>query len=329
MSLAKPAAPRLNRVALVLLLAVSAVLAGADAPRLPTFHWCVTGPDPLRIDLRGTPIRDDAVIFYEHDFGLLPRFWKGKPERGGVPQAANMPAHLAKLRLDIEKQIPDPNWAGYGIIDLEAWGPLWEYAVEEAHQMSISIARRNHPDRPQHEVERIARANYELGARSLLEKTLRDCKAIRPKAKWGFYNWPNPAHEPRLKELNWLWDATTAFFPVCYTVYKSSPNGKHADGCAPREEFRSTTSLAVECSRRVAGPDRPVIALVWVRYHEINPVFGHQFLEAADLEQMLRVPIDAGADGLVFWDAIGTEQLANEYRRYLADHLTPTLRRFQ
>lgn len=319
-------ARRISRALLVVLFVASAVIARSDSRRPPTFSWCVTSPEQHRIDLRGTPIQNTAVIFYEHDFGLLPRFWKGKPERGGVPQAVDMNAHLAKLRIDIDKEIPDPNWAGYAIIDLETWGPLWEYTVEESHQLSISIARRNHPERPQRDVERVARANYESASRNLLEKTLAECKRLRPRAKWGFYDWPNPAHGANLSKLDWLWDATTAFFPVCYTVYKAAPNGVHKEGFAPPEEHLSHVKSAVEYVRKVAGPERPVIALVWVRYHEINPVFGHKFLDKNDLERMLRAPLDAGADGLAFWDAIGTKELADEYREYLRRSLVPALR---
>jgi hypothetical protein len=88
-------------------------------------------------------------------------------------------------------------------------------------------------------------------------------------------------------------------------------------------------NTAVEYVRKVAGPDRPVMALVWARYHEINPVFGREFLDQPDLEQMLRVPIHAGADGLVFWDAIGDKTLADEYRSYLQRNIVPALHKLR
>ena len=36
---------------------------------------------------------------------------------GGIPQLANMSAHLAQLRLDIESDFPDPMWDGIAVID--------------------------------------------------------------------------------------------------------------------------------------------------------------------------------------------------------------------
>lgn len=318
---------RLFRTILVALVVTAAVAARPNPAAAPTFHWCVTGPFRDQIDLSGTPIRDDAAIFYEHDFGLIPRFWKGKPERGGVPQAVDMNAHLAKLRKDIEKQMPNPDFSGYGIIDLEAWGPLWEHATEEYHQLSISIAQRNHPERPRHEIERIARANYELGARNLLEKTLRECKAIRPRVKWGFYSWPDLEHGPNLERLSWLWDACTALFPTCYTIYKGKEGGQHLEGYAPPREHVEDWKARIALHRRIAGPTKPVIAVVWVRYHEINGVFGHQYLEPDDLRRMIRTPLDAGAEGLVFWDVVTSEAMAREYQRYLTGQVVPALRR--
>jgi hypothetical protein len=309
---------------LVVFLVATAVFARSDSGKPPIFLWCVTGPEQHRIDLRGTPIQNSAVIFYEHEFGVIPRFWKGKPERGGVPQAVDMNAHLARLRIDIEKKVPDPNWAGYAIIDLEAWGPLWEHANEEYRQLSTSIARRNHPQRPDAEITRIARANYELGARSLLEKTLAECKRLRPRTKWGFYNWPHDDAQP--EKLDWLWRSITAFYPVCYTIHKTAPDGRSGDGYAPAAHYLARVKATVEGARRVAGPDRPVIALVWVRYHDMNPVFGNQFLDQPDLERMLQAPLDDGADGLAFWDAIGTKELADQYREYLRKSLVPALR---
>lgn len=315
------------RVLLGIVLAGTALLLGANRPQRPTYHWCVTGAFRDHVDRSGTPIRDDAVMFYEHDFGLLPRFYKGQPERGGVPQAVDMKAHLAKIRADLDASIPDPRWSGYAIIDLETWGPLWEYTGEEAHRMSISIARRNHPERPMHEVERIARANYELGSKALLEATLRECKALRPRARWGFYAWPYPAHAPNMDKLKWLWDSCTAFFPECYTVYKGKEGGKHLEGFAPPAEYLADCQTKVALHRRTAGESRPVIALVWVRYHEINGVFGGEFLESADLERMFRTPIEAGADGLAFWDTIPDDASARTYSRFLREKVAPIMQK--
>lgn len=313
-------------IASILLAAAAFICLLAAAPATaPTFHWAVRGRLAADLDLSLTPIRRDAVIYYEHEFGLIPRFWKGTPERGGIPQNVNMPAHLAKLRLDIERAMPQTNHQGFGVIDLEAWGPLWIWASDEAKEMSRTQARQRHPERPPSDIERIARADYELGARTLLETTLRECRAIRPLVRWGFYGWPDPQFAPHLERLQWLWDASTAFFPVCYVVYKSAADGQHQKGAAPPAEYTDDTRSKVEICRRVAGPGKPVIAAVWVRYHEINSVLGGQFLEPPDLQTMFATPLAAGADGFVFWDVLDTPEMLARYRSYLAANLAPLL----
>jgi hypothetical protein len=40
--------------------------------------------------------------------GLFPQLKAGQPVHGGVPQAANLSAHLANLRATVPKWIPDP-----------------------------------------------------------------------------------------------------------------------------------------------------------------------------------------------------------------------------
>lgn len=310
------------------LLALGALVLGAAGARErgATFHWCVTGKQAGAVDLSPTPIRRDAVIFYEHAFGIIPRYWKGSMERGGVPQNADLAAHSTKMRADIEAAIPDPNWVGYGIIDLEAWGPMWEHAVQEQRDQSIRQARERHPELSARDVERVARADYERGARLLLEGTLRECRRFRPGVKWGVYGWPTQPFKPSMDRLGWLWEASGAVFPSCYVVYKSKVGGVHFQGTAPPEEWVGWTRDEVTLARRAAGSEKEVIVTVWMRYHEINAIHGGQFLERADLETMIREPFRHGADGLVFWDVIDTPEMASRYSDYVRDHAARVIR---
>lgn len=289
-------------------------------------HWCVTGSHAKAVDLAGTGIADDAVIFYEQEFGIIPRYWKGKMEHGGVPQEADLNAHIAKVRRDVVREIPNPNWSGCAIIDLEAWGPLWEPAAEEYKRQSITLAARNHPTRSRYEVERLAKANYESAARRLILATIRECKSLRPRAKWGFYSWPYPEWGAETGRLAWLWNEVTAMYPVCYVVYKSAEGGRHEEGFAPPGEYEEHCRNLLALHRRLAESRKPVLPMVWVRYHEINKVFDGQFLDQRDLERMLRLPIEEGGDGLVFWDHIASESMAREYGVYMRDRVAPLLR---
>jgi hypothetical protein len=314
--------------------AISCVLAGlacawaafaAGERRAPVFLWCATGSHAERVNLSATPLRPTAVVFYEHQLGLIPRFWKGEAERGGVPQAADLAAHAKKVRADVEARIPDPRFVGYGIIDLESWGPLWEFAGKEYHDLSIALVRRQSPGRTPEQVERLARAAYDLAARRLLEETLRVCKEMRPLVRWGFYGWPYRGYEAHTARLTWLFESVNAIYPECYTVWKAKPGGGHGDGHADPSEYTTDTRGKMDLATRLA-PGKPVLVLVWARYHEINGFFGGRFLEEADLEAMVRTPLEAGADGLIFWDSIVSEEVAREYGPYLETRLGPALR---
>ena len=46
---------------------------------------------------------------------------QARPVNGGVPQAANLSAHLAELRRTVPLFIPDPEWDGMAVFDFEKW----------------------------------------------------------------------------------------------------------------------------------------------------------------------------------------------------------------
>lgn len=75
------------------------------------------------------------MIFYEPDIGLYPWCDSGpndatnkcqNPINGGVPQKLNMVEHLAKVRLDVARAIPNEDYDGLAIIDFERWRPLFD-----------------------------------------------------------------------------------------------------------------------------------------------------------------------------------------------------------
>ncbi|VDP20182.1 unnamed protein product, partial [Onchocerca flexuosa] len=63
------------------------------------------------------------VVFYEEHFGLYPYYRSYSDTKlavnGGIPQRANISAHLSVVRNNISKHIPDPNFNGLAVIDYE------------------------------------------------------------------------------------------------------------------------------------------------------------------------------------------------------------------
>lgn len=307
-------------------LALAAAAMAQSAPRKSfAYHWGVTGPEEKSINIDALPIRRDVIMVYQHEFGLYPRFYNGKPENGGVPQKADIPAHLARLVTDIDRFIPNRDFDGCIIIDYEGWDPLWDVSRDEYKALSRRLARERHPTRPESEVERLARAGFESAGRTFLEETLRACKAARPRAKWGYYGIPWPHHRTPTNRLDWLWKACDVFYPDSYMVYQGVEDGAPlGPGQKPRSYYKGGVQVSVGFAREIAGA-KPVLAMIWCRYSELNKVHGEKMLEAADLRAMLLEPYLAGADGAIFWDAILKPELAQEYRRYIPATLGPEL----
>lgn len=282
---------------------------GADpsppSPVLLTYHWAVTGPQEPHADISGLPIRRDTVVLYEHQYGLYPRFYMGAAEHGGIPQNTNMPAHLAKLRSDLDYYIPDPNWSGYAVIDYEQWMFIWEthFVPVETYNASIAWTRQRNPGLTGAALEARAKADFEAAAQNFLLTTLRESKRLRPNAKWGFYMAPwydLRNHDARLRPF---YDEMTAFFPHAYCDYFGIAGGTPTAGQRLASAYDSELRDKINYARQIAG-DRPVLAFGRLRYYEENRQYGLQSLNALDLSAMLRQPYRHGADGLVFWDYI-------------------------
>ncbi|KAI0213197.1 Hyaluronidase-1 [Lamellibrachia satsuma] len=126
------------------------------------------------------------------DFGRYPFVDNnGTIVNGGIPQAVNLTAHWEKVKEDIEQFIPDPGFTGLGVIDWEAWRPMWERNWDKKkiyQELSLERVRNEHPDWDKKRVERIAKKRFENGARVLMAGTLQLVRKLRPLGRWGYYH---------------------------------------------------------------------------------------------------------------------------------------------
>lgn len=138
---------------------------------------------------------------------------------GGVPQAGNLSRHLQLLRNGVLRWIPDPDWSGNAVLDFEAWDPIWVENTASAcgyhgacyQEMSIKIVKAEHPGLNATQVAAEAERQFNDAALDWMIQTLRTCREIRPKAKWGFYGYFYTPQYPRA-----LWEAMDAFYPQLY-----------------------------------------------------------------------------------------------------------------
>ena len=96
----------------------------------------------------------------------------------------------------------------------------------------------------------------------------------------------------------------------------------------PGETFhdwnRASITGRVKRAREAAG-DKPVMVFVWLVYHDMNDVYGGQLLRTPDLRTMLQAPIDAGADGLIFWGHIDDPEMLLRQQNDLTRRVAPIL----
>lgn len=299
------------------------------------FYWVAGGPGEPQVNFGNAPMNRNVRLFYEQHFGKYPRVWEAPDgsrivhENGSVPQSTDWDGHFAKLRQDIAAAIPDPNWSGYAIIDLEAWTPVWDLlGNEHMREESKRLVRVRFPDADEEQVEALAKEEFETEGLRFMVDTLEFAKAERPNAMWGYYGYPYTYQEDyRQEKLQPILDASDAFFPPIYVVYYSvlqSPNisGNERTLAYYEGEIRNKLSLA----KAVAG-SRPVMPLIWFRYHDNNHIHGGQWINDLDLNAMITVPKAEGASGAIYWDYIQSQHVAG-YNEQFPARITPAIRQY-
>lgn len=299
------------------------------------FYWAVRGGEERSIDFAGLPIqRDRTFMFYEQHFGRTPRIWvshvSGRTsfENGGIPQRTDWAAHLSKIRSDIAAVIPDPNWDGYGILDFETWLPFWAYLNEPMREESRKYVRERYQGLTAAQVEQKAREEFEAAGLDFLIRTVNACKAERPRAKWGYYGYPYPFTPEEAQRIRPLYEAVDAAFPPVYAIYYSVPDGQSlAAGQKPASNYIRLIDGHIARAREAVG-SKPVIALIWARYHDMNQVYSGQWLNDIDWATILSRPYVAGAQGSAFWEAAPSRTLAMEYSGFFAGRGGDAMRAF-
>lgn len=175
-------------------------------------------------------------------------------------------------------------------------------------RVSEDLIRKEHPTWTN--VTAAAKAEFEKAALTLFVETINTVKALRPKAKWGFYGMPqyfNPMTPSQNNRVKALWQASTALYPSIYL-----PPGR-----LPAEN-RMLTSLNIKEAQRCAGNQIPVRPFMWSYYHK-----GNHTLSPEDLHTSVTMPQELGCDGLVIWGSPVHRGKLEEFEAYLTASLGP------
>ena len=218
-----------------------------------------------------------------YTIGDWPSIWPNGSiyANGGVPQAANLSQHLAKVRSDIERLFPDPDHDGIVAIDWEVWEPWLDPRSSSVYaQLSFKLAGGD---------KAAAVAAWNASSLEFMAETLKAAKALRPHAAWGYYGmigcfarWDvaegvcDAEIRARNDALAPLWSAGTALFPSIYSECSFAPGPDGVMRCQPggppmpdpypgnansTEEQRIAISLRE--TARVNREKLPVIPFTW------------------------------------------------------------------
>ena len=151
-----------------------------------------------------------------------------------MPQA-NLSAHLDEVRRTLPLGIPD-NFTGIISIDFENWSPIWSEDTSRdswhsaAYQnLSITLVQKAQPGLSLAQATAVAQKQFESAALAFFVETIKLCRAVRPKARWGYYGFPqsftfdgynDAVKGPKLRALNDklqpLWDVSDSLQPSVY-----------------------------------------------------------------------------------------------------------------
>ncbi|XP_078696460.1 hyaluronidase-1-like [Branchiostoma floridae x Branchiostoma belcheri] len=270
------------------------------------------------------------TILYWNKFGLYPYYDdKNTPVNGGIPQLANITAHLAKVAEDIEAGIPDPDFRGLGVIDWEKWKPLWHrnWGSQIIYKnASRELVENRHPDWPKEKIEAVAMEEFETAARTMFEETILLARKLRPKGFWGYYHFPAcynnkkrktgyscPEKETELNnQIQWLFQDSTAIYPSIYLKSRFEDSQKLV-------YFRMKEAFRMRASRT----EQHIPVYAYTRFVYVD---SGEYLTKTDLIHTIGQTANLGADGIVIWGSdldTKTKEKCLKLQSYLQTTLGP------
>lgn len=290
-----------------------------------------------KVDFAGLPIRKDAVLLYEPWLGEYP---KAGPHMMLLdPQL--MARHMAKISTDLDRYVPK-DFAGLAVIDYEAWRPLWERNVAVPSNLPANATDQDFQDdwretirqlRPElvaglstEQAEAVFKSTYEKQVKDFLLPTLKECKRLRPNAKWSFYGFPEGFYTGnnqtargvfgygdgsyRASKLNdtldWLWKEIDFVAPDIYASHFTRTDGapRNARENTPEENRLFIVNNISEYRRVAAG--KPVYPFVWFRYHDVmGPPMALDWVNRVNLDDQVVQSARSGCEGVIIWEHFG------------------------
>lgn len=313
------------------------------------------GIDPVHnTDLTGTPYNQEVID--------IPGWKLGRYRRQGphliAMQTPNLSLHLTRLEEHVPQLVPI-DFTGVVVIDYEPWWALWERTNNKPSSEEFDALDSDYKDdwrdyvrsqraylldglSPEWE-EHVYKRTYEAFVRTFLLATYYKCKQLRPRAQWGFYNYPQViinsdltasgvkgygdlSHEAsRLNDdIQWFFDAVDFVVPRIYPALRVPeqwpPVERQPGEISPTVHEAWLSSMVRESVRLAKGkPVYPIHSPVFYTAHAFKqePVSRYQH------EEVYRILAENGAAGVIIWHGVGDREGVDAWHQLWENELKP------
>lgn len=252
---------------------------------------------------------------------------------GGIPQLANVSAHMAQLWKDFAEEGLNSSFTGHIVFDFEDWHPVWNMTPLLYRNASKNLTKLRHTSIAHDPflVEQTAMAEYQNASLLFFLASVTAVQLHMPYvATIGFYGfpdvfgyWVNASAAPLFNDgvLLPLWRVVTGFHPSLYLPYKSNVDVPYARNQLYIDQvLAENVRLRQKLSVAFAHPVW-IAPYAWYRYHPGEP-HGMQFLDRNDTALEFRYPFGASSavpriDALIIWgDGMENASIVPEIEAY-------------
>ncbi len=307
----------------------------------------------------GAGISRDLIFLTQFKVGAFPKAGIHMFELN--PDLWNL--HWRKLVRDMDRYVPE-DFTGIVVIDYERWRPYWERTRNirnddgpvhaEDHDYLLDwrdAVRETRADEyfavPAAQRLQYVYDTYDEAALNFYIETIRECKRLRPNAKWTYFNFPKlryfcPEETPRgtigygdlthrASRINdkcqALYDemdlVVPSIYPQQWTVegnnFRSDmPLNRQNRDRGNAEFIRTNVAEAIRLAK-----GKPVMPIISLRYYMQWP--ERLWLNDINIRQAISVSQEAGAEGLILWEGIGTRSEWNALQAMISERFAPAM----
>lgn len=311
------------------------------------------------LDFDGASINRDLIFLTQFRVGQFPKagihMFELNPELWD--------RHFEKLARDMDTYVPE-DFRGIVVIDYERWRPTWERTRNVSNDRGPVHAedfdflidwrdaiRETRADEyaavPASQRLQYVHDTYDEASLRFYVETIRECKRLRPNAQWTYFNFPklryfcaeetprgtigygdlshrasriNDKIQPLFDEMDVI---VPSIYPQNWTVvgnqFRTDMPVNRQNREAGNQAFIATN--VAEAMRLADG--KPVLPIISLRYYMRWP--ERLWLNDVNIRQAISVSQEAGANGLILWEGIGTRDEWNQLQDMVSNRLAPAM----